>query len=295
MHGRHAEGAFGVSMMSVQSLRVAGPDRGLGLTHRLCLLGGPYVLCPERTLNVPEGSKRLLVFVALHGGRVDRRHAAGTLWPDGDDERASGNLRSALWRLKGAGIDVLEADKVTLGLRPGTEVDVDLLSEWSNRLIDGTAASTELRITPHALEAIDLLPGWYDDWVIFARERLRQRLLHALEALSRRLRECGRLGEAVEVAVTAVSLEPLRESAQLVLAEAHLAEGNVVEVLRCFRTYRHLLDTELGVEPGQRLVSIVERACHAHVGGYPGGDSRRRIPLDAGTGILTVDVVPDRI
>jgi DNA-binding SARP family transcriptional activator len=84
----------------------------------------------------------------------------------------------------------------------------------------------------------------------------------------------------VEIAVTAVSLEPLRESAQLVLAEAHLAEGNLVEMLRCFRAYRHLLDTELGVEPGQRLMELVEGACRVPVSNYL-DESRRRPSLAA--------------
>jgi DNA-binding SARP family transcriptional activator len=280
--------------MSVESARVTRSGRCLDGPYRLCLLGGPYVLGPDRRLTVPEGSKRLLVFVALNRGRVDRRHAAGTLWPDGDDERASGNLRSALWRLKGAGIDLLEADKVALALRAGTEVDVELLSDWSARLIEGTATPSELSISADALEAADLLPGWYDDWVIFARERLRQRLLHALEALSRRLRERGRLDEAIEVAVTAVSLEPLRESAQVVLAEAHLAEGNVVELLRCFGTYRHLLDAELGVEPGPRLVTLVQGACNVDVGSFLHDSAGRRMSRPGPMSVDALRVRSDR-
>jgi DNA-binding SARP family transcriptional activator len=265
--------------MAVQTAQANGQDHVLGAVRRLCLLSGagPCVQYPERRVHIPEGSKRLLVFVALHGRRVDRRHVAGVLWPDGDDERACGNLRSALWRLKGAGIDVLEADKVALALGAGVEVDVDLLSDWSDRLINGTARPAELHIWPDALQAVDLLPGWYDDWVIFARERLRQRLLHGLEALSRRLREFGSLGEAVEVAVTAVSLEPLRESAQLVLLEAHLAEGNVIEAIRCFRSYRRILDVELGVEPGQRLVDLVEQACTGTHGGRSNPATQRTL------------------
>lgn len=250
-----------VAVMSVQYEQVESTDRDSAEAHRLCLLGGPYVQFQRRRLSIPEGSKRLLVFVALHGGRVDRRYAAGMLWPDGDDDRASGNLRSALWRLKGAGIDALEADKVALALRADTEVDLDLLCAWTNRMINGTATAADLRVTPHTLETTDLLPGWYDDWVIFERERLRQRLLHALEALSRRLCELQRWSEAVEVAMTAVNMEPLRESAQLVLAEAHLAEGNVVEVVRCFNSYKQLLELELGVSPGRRFSSMVEAVC----------------------------------
>ena len=158
----------------------------------LCLLGGPYVLRAGRRVNVPEGSKRLLAYVALHGGRVDRRMAAGTLWPDGADERAAGNLRSALWRLKGEGIDVLEADKVVLTLRPNTLVDIQALWEWAARVIEGRATPADLRILGWEPEAADILPGWYDDWVICERERIRQRLLHGLEAVSRELVRRGR-------------------------------------------------------------------------------------------------------
>ena len=83
----------------------------------ILLLGGPYVILDGGRLEVPDGSKRLLAFVALSAGRVDRRYAAGSLWPFGSDERAAGNLRSALWRLKCAGIDLLESGKCSLALR----------------------------------------------------------------------------------------------------------------------------------------------------------------------------------
>ena len=90
----------------------------------LYLLGGPFVIKNGRRLEIPEGSKRLLVFVTLNGGRISRRFAAGTLWPFGDDERAAGNLRSALWRLREAGIDVLHANRCMLYLDPEASVDI---------------------------------------------------------------------------------------------------------------------------------------------------------------------------
>ncbi len=221
------------------------------------LFGGPYVIHNGARLEVPDGSKRLLVFVALSTGRVDRRYAAGSLWPDGTDERAAGNLRSALWRLKCAGIDVVDSDKCTLGMRKGTAVDVGVLGEWAARLVDGSATQNDLCLLNWRWDALDLLPGWYDDWVIFERERIRQRLLHALEALSRRLIEVNRCAEAVDAAISAVSADPLRESANRVLIEAHLAEGNLIEAHRAFERYRDSVRRELGVEPGEQLASLV--------------------------------------
>lgn len=221
------------------------------------LFGDPYVVLNGSRLEVPDGSKRLLVFVALGAGRVDRRFAAGSLWPVGNDDRAGGNLRSALWRLRCAGIDLLESDKRGLRLRPGTVVDVSLVCDWATRLMDGSATQADLCVANWRNDALELLPGWYDDWVIFERERIRQQLLHALEILSRRLVAEGRCAEAVEIAISAVSADPLRESAHRVLIEAYLAEGNLAEVRRAYDRYRAIVRRELGVEPGLELTSLV--------------------------------------
>ncbi len=213
----------------------------------LCLIGGPYVVHNRRQLPVPEGSKRLLAFVALRGGHVDRRQTAGTLWPRGNDERAGGNLRSALWRLKGAGIDVLQSDKCALWLDPAADLDLRDIEAWATRLIQGAEQADDLQIPECGPDAIDLLPGWYDDWVIFERERLRQLVLHALESLSGRLIEAERYAEAIEAALLTIRVEPLRESAQRALLKAHLAEGNLDEARRAFDKYRTLVARELGV------------------------------------------------
>ncbi|HJU00865.1 MAG TPA: BTAD domain-containing putative transcriptional regulator [Actinomycetes bacterium] len=223
----------------------------------LHLFGGPFVTCGRRRLDVPEGSKRLLAFVALHRGRIERRYAAGMLWPTGDDGRAAGNLRSALWRLNGAGIHLLEADKHGLAIRDDVFVDVHVIGAWAARLIGESATHHDLGIMPWGVDAIDLLPGWYDDWALVERERLRQRLLHALEALSRQLARMRRCAEAVEAAMMAVSAEPLRESAQRTLIEAHLAEGNWVEGRRSFEAYRDVLDRELGAKPDPELAAML--------------------------------------
>lgn len=142
-------------------------------------------------------------------------------------------------------------------LRSGTIVDIRMIWEWAGRLADGTATQADLRVVNWPNVALDLLPGWYDDWVIFERERIRQRLLHGLEMLSRRLAAADRSGEAVEAAILAVSADPLRESASRALIEAHLAEGNLIEARRAFERYRDIVHRELGTEPGAELGRLV--------------------------------------
>jgi len=221
------------------------------------LFGGPYVTVDGERRRVPEGSKRLLAFVALRRGRVERLLAAGSLWPFVDDDRASGNLRSALWRLRRADIDVMVTDRWSLSLHPHVETDVALLTAWANRVVRSTPAADDLMLDRLPADALDLLPGWYDDWAIIEREQMRQRLLHAIEALSRHLMSEARYADAVDIALTAVAAEPLRESAQRALLEAQLAQGNWVEARRTYSNFASLTRSELGLEPSRQLAALV--------------------------------------
>jgi DNA-binding SARP family transcriptional activator len=221
------------------------------------LFGGPFATEGDRRLEVPEGSKRLLAFAALHEGRVDRRHAAGMLWPAGDETRAAGNLRSALWRLNGADFGLLWADNHGFGIRDDVLVDVRLVADWATRVTAGVPTEHDLNVRPWGTDALELLPGWYDDWALMERERMRQRLLHAIEVLSTQLSRLGRGADAVEAALLAVAVDPLRESAQRALISAHLAEGNWVEARRVYAAYYRLLDEELRTQPDPALASMI--------------------------------------
>jgi DNA-binding SARP family transcriptional activator len=77
--------------------------------------------------------------------------------------------------------------------------------------------------------------------------------------LCRLLSQRQRHGEAIEAGLAAVASEPLRESAQLALIRAYLAEANVNEARRQGQAYRSLLWESLQIEPSaefQRLVAV---------------------------------------
>jgi DNA-binding SARP family transcriptional activator len=221
------------------------------------LFGGPYVSVDGTRLAVPQGSRRLVAFLALRRGTVERTFLAGSLWPAGDEARAQGNLRSALWRLRRAGIEIVVADKWSMALAPDVAVDVERLADWAGRLVSGCPLDGDLSIGDIPPDALNMLPGWYEDWAVIGRERIRQRVMHALEALSRELVARRRLVEAVEVARAAVAAEPLRESAQRVLVEALLELGNRAEAAQAFLEFQALLARDLGVEPSSELRALV--------------------------------------
>src|SRR4051794_1894074 len=219
------------------------------------VLGGLSRVPGGRRLRVPPGSRRLLAYLALHPSGVDRRYAAGVLWPTVDDGRAAGNLRSALWRLQSVDCRLVPAEQTRLSLHDDVEVDLARLEAWASRVLSGTTEEADLTVDPGPIAELELLPGWYEDWVLGVRERVQLRLLHALEALSRLLGEAGRPAAAVEAVHVAVLAQPLRESGQRALIEAHQAAGDWVAARRQYDAFRSILRREIGVEPSFRLTA----------------------------------------
>ncbi len=100
--------------------------------------------------------------------------------------------------------------------------------------------------------------------------------MRALEALAEASLRSGELGEALDAAArAAVAAAPFRESAHLLLMEAHEAAGNPAEALRAFDDLRRLLRDELGTAPGPAALALHERLLH---GGAPPPSAGRRSP-----------------
>ena len=221
-------------------------------------LMGRFRLWTGRELLVlPTSATRVVAFLALNPVQHRRSHVAGQLWPDITEQRARANLRNAVWKANTAADGLVEGDTATVRLRPDVQVDVSRLRAVARDLLHGSQA-LEVDLPPD-LFADEMLLGWDDDWALFERERIKQLCLHALEALSHRSLKSGLPAEAIDAALLAVKLEPLRESAHRAISQAHLAEGNVAQARRQFDFYRRLLNSELGFPPSveyQELVGI---------------------------------------
>ncbi len=206
--------------------------------------------------DLPHGVQRLVAHLCL-SGRPARTAIAGHLWPDVPEEHAHGSLRSALWRLHKNVPGLIEGNGGSLSLAAGVSVDVHELSAWAVRALDPATSIDEVGVPDVGLRG-DLLPGWYDDWVLLERERLRQLRLHTLEAVAARMARAGRHGEALQAAYAAVRTEPLRESAHRTVVRVHLAEGNVAEAVRAYELFHTLLEDELGVRPTDQMTRLVQ-------------------------------------
>ena len=238
---------------------MTGPDPRQARTHlRVSVLGGFRLEEDGVSVLVPDGSQRLLAFLALNGRSIRRSEAAGTLWPAVTEDHAASSLRSALARLSPRARASVLATSKEIGLSHDVAVDL-----WDSRDLAHllTTAARTPAFEPDVDVVVDLsneiLPGWYDDWVLVEAEAWRQVRLHALEALADSLSSRQQYGDAATAALAAVKAEPLRESPRAALIRVHIAEGNPSEALREFVQYGELLRLELGIEPTERLRALV--------------------------------------
>jgi len=221
----------------------------------LRLLGGFGLEVDGRRVEMTPAAQRLLAFVALTPRGVDRSYTAFQLWPEQSEERAKANLRSTLWRLSKAPADLIAATKTHLRLCPWVWVDV------RHGLADLAAAGADAFVAaalPYQALDSDLLPDWYDDWLMIERERLRQLRLGSLEEAARAATAAGRFARAVQLALATVSIDPLRESGHRLAIEAHLANGNRFDAHRQYDTYARLLRNQVGATPSSQLTRLVE-------------------------------------
>jgi len=209
---------------------------------------------------LPHGVQRLVAHLSLSGGR-GRAAIAGQLWPDVPEENAQRSLRSGLWRLQKAVPGLVDTSNGGLRLTDEVSVDVHELIAWARSVLDPCNDLDALAMPTAVLDG-ELLPGWYDDWVLLKRERVRQLRMHALERLAERLAGAGRFGEAILAVSAAVLAEPLRESAHRGLIRVHLAEGNLLEARRAYDTFRAMLEAELGVAPTPQMEALVVPILH---------------------------------
>jgi DNA-binding SARP family transcriptional activator len=227
---------------------------------RLTLIGGFALRRGSEEIRITTSGQRLIALLALKNRPARRLHVAGTLWPDHSTHRSLSHLRTTLWRIRRSCDQVVTASPSDLWLDEHIEVDVRDLVAFTRRLNWWEAApdAADLDSVPVASLASELLPDWYDDWLLDEREELRQARLHALESLARQLSACGRHAEAIQAALAAVREEPLRETAHHTLIEIHLAEGNRSEACRQFERCRRMLRDELGVEPSDSMRRLLE-------------------------------------
>jgi DNA-binding SARP family transcriptional activator len=229
------------------------------LSTRLALLGGFGLYADDVAVPLAPSAQRLVALLALHDAALHRGYVAGQLWGDSTEAHAQGSLRSTLWKLQMARPGVVWINGDTLVLATDVDVDVRRATRLARALVTGRFDEETVVALLEPKFCCELLPGWYDEWVIVERERHRQLSLHALESVCEHLTAMRRYGAAVLAGLAAVDREPLRESAHRALMKVHLAEGNLSEAIRRYEHYERIAARDLGVEPSQQMRSLLSQ------------------------------------
>jgi DNA-binding SARP family transcriptional activator/DNA-binding HxlR family transcriptional regulator len=219
-------------------------------TFELRVEGTPLALSP--------GSQRLLVFLALRDRVIARSSLAGTMWPDVSDGHAGDSLRSAIARLEPAARVALDSSPTGLRLADNVQVDLRDAQTLAHRLLHpGALPEEDLGESSLSTLSRELLPDWYDDWILAEGEDWRFLRMNALEALARRLLDAGALGEAARACRAAMDIDPLRESPYAALIGVQLAMDNQSAAVEIFQRYGVLLHAALGLAPSKKLSDLV--------------------------------------
>src|SRR6266542_6165470 len=252
---------------------------------------------PVTTLD-QERLQALLAYLVLHRATPHaRQHLAFLLWPDSSEAQARTNLRSLLHRLRQAlpgANDFLHVDAQVVQWRADAPYTLDVAA-IERALAQAHAAEqrgdlpTQRAGLAQAVELYqgDLLPGWYDDWVLLERERLHQVFLAALERLVVLLEQSGEYAAAIGYAQRLLRHEPLHEAAYQHLMRLHAASGDRASAVRVYRTCATVLERELGVEPSPATREAYERLRHVEAQPPPASrstslaerDRRHNLPI----------------
>ena len=217
------------------------PAAGLGRPGRLALA---YLTC-ERHRAVP------------------RDELADVLWGDERPQSWDQMLRGLALKLRGvlsaAGLDPTEALSTAAGafrlhLPPDAVVDVEeaaaALASADASLAAGYPGPARVQASAAlAVTSRQFAPTLTGAWVERRQADLAELHLRALEAQARAAVGEGDWAGAIAASEEAIAREPFRESAYLVLMDAHAGAGNRGEALRAYSRCREVLVEELGVDP----------------------------------------------
>jgi DNA-binding SARP family transcriptional activator len=116
-------------------------------------------------------AQALCAYLLMNPGILHRREKiAGVLWPDSDETSARSKLRYSLWQLRKAiGDQYFMSDKMSLAFNTETDYWFDC-EELESK-------PTEHLTTDELGEVVsvykgEFLPGFYEDWILLARDQI---------------------------------------------------------------------------------------------------------------------------
>jgi DNA-binding SARP family transcriptional activator len=263
---------------------------------RIHLLGPIVVLRPDG--SQVEGSlwqrtkvRALFALLALRQGAPAHRDVlVEALWPDLEYSRALRNLNTTVYYLRRSlepelqsGAEsayiCIEGDRYLLSGMHAHWLDTDAFESGIVRARRETDPGRAVALYREALDLyrgdlmddlrVDLFDGWME------RERLCQLYLRALEELADLCEDLRQDGEAMDLCMTILAVEPCRESATHQLMRLALRYGDRVGALAHYHRLKETLWRDLRLPPSPECRHLFQIATHGELeAAMPGSEPR---------------------
>jgi predicted ATPase/DNA-binding SARP family transcriptional activator len=229
------------------------------------LIGKFDIQCDGKPVRLSSrAAQSLFAYLILTAGTLHRREKlAGMFWPDKSEEKARAYLRHELWRIRQAfplpgKVGYLVADDISISFDALSEYRLDV-APLEN--VNESASIDELKTALSVFQG-ELLPGFYDDWIILEREHLQAIYEQKITRLLDMFKDEKRWNDIVEWAERWISPGQGLEAAYRYLMSAYAALGDRAKVSSTYeRCVKALHDLDL--EPSEQTRDLAFRRTHS--------------------------------
>lgn len=217
-------------------------------------------------------SAALIAYLACYPDHPHLREALIVLlWPDTDLDTGRVRLRTVLTearRLLEPGQtphgSILRADRASIRLQTDqVAVDATDLRHCLLQAERGVFLDKRVSLLTRVVDLYcgELLPGFYDDWVLREREHYHHLFIKALRDLAQCYEQAGQLDLAIGVLRDLLRKNPLSDEANHELVRLLMKSGQIAAAHAQFQAQERLLRAEFGIEPlAATRALLLERA-----------------------------------
>jgi DNA-binding SARP family transcriptional activator len=221
----------------------------------------------------------LLAYLLLHRHRYHSREVLANLfWGNKSEDRARRCLSTSLWRLRRAleppgtshGVYLVTTPMGEIGFNRESDywLDVAVFEEAAGRILGQPiqrieAANAEKLEQALSLYTAELLEGFYDDWALRERERLRLLYLNSLAHLMHYYRDRSAYEQSLACGQQILNHDPLREEIHREMMHLYLESGQRGLAIRQYKICREILAEELGIPPMEETQALYNQIVSA--------------------------------
>jgi len=230
---------------------------------KIYLLGQFKLQAEDRLIELPSRpAQSLLAFLALNAGVTQRREKlASLLWPEASETNARSYLRQALWRIRKSlestalsGEDYLQISDISVTF----DDQADFWLDTAVLLATAESQSQEELIKTVRLYHGELLPGFYDEWVVLERDRLENAYHQKMNLLLERLIQSEHWDEVLEWGEGWIRRGYSPEPAFRALMQAYAGLGDLGMVNATYQRCVESLNRELDLDPSAETQQLYE-------------------------------------